>query len=234
MSKSLSVNRVENKYILSRDKISNLSFKLDKVLRRDDNSTNGSYIVRSLYFDSINNIDFNTKLAGSEIRKKIRIRVYDPKANKCKLEMKQKNGSLQHKVSMWISKDDALELMGQNYSVLLKYMDENEDAKLFYTTMLLGCYIPVVMIEYDRIAYTYGLYNTRITLDMNVRSSETNFNLFDDNPIYTNVINDTVLEIKYDTKLIGFLAELFKPYKLNAISVSKYCYSRKVFYDFNF
>lgn len=234
MAKTLSVYRSENKYILSKDKISNLKFKLDKVLSRDDNSKNGPYIVRSLYFDSINNIDFNTKLAGTEIRKKIRIRTYDPKAKKCKLEMKHKNGDLQHKISIWISKEDALELINKNYSVLLKYASENKDALEFYTTMELGCYAPVAMIEYDRIAYTYGLYNTRITFDMNVRTSESNFNLFDEKPIYTPVINDTILEIKYDGKLMGFLAEIFKPYKLNKVSVSKYCYGRKIFYDFNF
>ena len=70
MSKTLSVYRSENKYILSKDKLSNLRFKLDKVLSRDEYSKEHSYIVRSLYFDSINNIDFNTKVAGTEIRKK--------------------------------------------------------------------------------------------------------------------------------------------------------------------
>ena len=234
MAKTLSVYRSENKYVLSKDKLSNLKFKLDKVLSRDDNSKKGPYIVRSLYFDSINNIDFNTKMAGTEIRKKIRIRTYDPNSKKCKLEMKQKNGDLQHKISIWISKDDAIELIHKNYSVLLKYIDENEDAKMIYTTMMFGCYVPVVMVEYDRVAYTYGLYNTRITMDMNVRASESNFNLFDENPIYTPVIDDTILEIKYDGKLMGFLAEIFKPYKLNRISVSKYCFGRKVFYDFNY
>ena len=91
--------------------------------------------------------------------------------------MKQKNGDLQHKISIWITKDDALELIHKNYSVLIKYIDENEDAKLFYTTMTLGCYAPVALIEYDRIAYVYNMYNTRITFDMNVRTSESNFNL---------------------------------------------------------
>ena len=234
MSKTLSVYRSENKYILPNDKLSNLRFKLDRVLSRDDYSKEHSYIVRSLYFDSINNIDFNTKLSGTEIRKKIRIRTYDPSSNKCKLEMKQKNGDLQHKISIWITKDDANELIHKNYSVLTKYMEENEDAKLFYTTMTLGCYAPVVLIEYDRIAYVYNLYNTRITFDMNVRTSESNFDLFDEHPIYTPVFNDTVLEIKYDGKLMGFLQEIFRPYNLNRISVSKYAYGRKVFYDFDF
>ena len=235
MDKILSVYRSENKYILSKKDISNLKFKLNRILQRDTNSANDSYKVKSLYFDSINNIDFNTKLAGTEIRKKIRIRTYDSKSNKCKLEMKQKNGDLQHKISMWIEKKDAQELIKKNYGVLTKYFDKNKEAIIFYTTMSMGCYVPVVLIEYDRIAFTYPKNDTRITIDMNIRCSETNFDLFDNNVIYTQVIDgETVLEVKYNEQLVGFISEILKPYSLNRISVSKYCNARKVFYDFNF
>ena len=234
MSNTLSVYRRENKYILPASDISNLKFSLDKILERDKHSNKNSYIVRSLYFDSPNNIDFNTKLAGVEVRKKIRLRTYDYKSNKCKLEMKQKNGDLQHKISIWISKEDAEELINKNYSVLLNYSD-NKDAILFYTTMMTGCYYPVALIEYDRIAYTYPLNNTRITIDMNVRSNESNFDLFAEKPIYNYVIcNDIVLEVKYDGELLKFISNVLNKYKLNRVSVSKYCFGRKIFYDFNF
>lgn len=234
MSNTLSVYRRENKYILPSSDISNLKFCLDKVLQRDKHSIKNSYVVRSLYFDSLNNIDFDTKLAGVEVRKKIRLRTYDSKHDKCKLELKQKKGDLQHKISIWISKEDAKELINKNYSVLLKYSD-NEDAILFYTTMASGCYTPVALIEYDRIAYTYPLNNTRITIDMNVRSNESNFDLFAENPIYNYVIgNDIILEVKYDGQLLKFISNLLNKYNLNRISVSKYCFGRKVFYDFDY
>jgi len=234
MSNTLSVYRRENKYILSVDNISNLKFSLDKILERDKHSQKDSYIVRSLYFDSLNNIDFNTKLSGVEIRKKIRLRTYDYKSDKCKLEMKQKKGDLQHKISIWISKKDAQELIEKNYSVLLNYFN-NSNAIYFYTTMMTGCYVPVALIEYDRIAYTYPLNNTRITIDMNVRSSESNFDLFAENPNYNYVINnDIILEIKYNGKLLKFISNVLNKYKLNRVSVSKYCFGRKVFYDFNY
>ncbi|MBR1884247.1 MAG: polyphosphate polymerase domain-containing protein [Clostridia bacterium] len=236
MAEILSVYRTENKYIISKKDLSNLMFKLDKILKRDNHSKMQAYKVRSLYFDSINNIDFKTKLAGTEIRKKIRIRTYDAQSEKCKLEMKQKNGDLQHKISMWITKEDAKELINRNYSVLTKYFEENKVAIEFYTTMLMGVYGPVALIEYDRIAYTYNLNNTRITFDMDVRASESNYDIFSENPIYTKVIDesDTILEIKYDNKLVDFISDVFKPYKLTRTSVSKYCIGRKVFYDFNF
>ena len=235
MESSLYVYRTENKYLLNEADISNLKFKLDKLLERDKHSKQSSYIVRSLYFDSINNIDFNTKMAGTEIRKKIRLRTYDYTDDKCKLEIKQKNGDLQHKISMWIKKEDAKKLIKGDYSVLISYVKTNSDALFFYSTMQLGGYKPVALIEYDRIAYTYPMYSTRITFDMNVRSVESNFDLFDEKPLYYPVVeNKTILEVKYNEKLMGFISDTIKKYQLNKTAVSKYCAGRKVFYDFNY
>lgn len=235
MNEVLSVYRSENKYYITTETALNIRKKLDLILNRDDFSKENSYIVRSLYFDSFNNIDFNTKLAGTEIRKKIRIRVYDSASEKCKLEVKEKNGDAQHKISIWITKQDAIDLTLGKYNVLMKYFEKNKEAIKIYTTMILGCYKPVVMVEYDRIAYTHPLYNTRITLDMNVRSSESNFNLFDQNILYTPIMeNSIILEVKYNGKLIELISDVLKNYHLTKISVSKYCFSRKIFYDFNF
>ena len=117
MSEVLNVFRNENKYIISKYKMSNIKNDLNVILKKDLYSNNKSYKVRSLYFDSINNIDFNTKLAGTLDRKKIRIRSYDVNDKKCKLEMKKKHGDLSNKISVWINKDDVNELIKGNYKV---------------------------------------------------------------------------------------------------------------------
>ena len=101
--------------------------------------------------------------------------------------------------------------------------------------MQLGLYRPVVMVEYDRLAYFHPLYNTRITFDYNIKSSESNFDLFDKKINYTNIFNDyVILEVKYNKKLLGFISDILKKQKLTMLSISKYCISRKVFYDFNY
>lgn len=232
---AVSVFRSENKYLISKEDALALREKLDRVLTRDIHGESGGYLVRSLYFDSIENQDFNLKLAGVEIRKKIRIRTYSADADKCKLEVKQKNGDLQHKVSLWITREEAGELTRGNYSVLTRYFDQSPDAVYIYTVMVMGCYRPVVLVEYDRVAYTHPLYSTRITLDMYLRSSETNFDLFSKEPVYTpQMLESHVLEVKYNEKLLVFLSEILKSFHLTKCSVSKYCISRKIFYDFNF
>lgn len=235
MENTASVFRNEIKYLIDLAKANMIQSKLDKLLERDEHSTNSSYIVRSLYFDSINDIDYKTKLAGTEVRKKIRLRVYDEKAERCKLEIKQKNGDLQHKVSVWITKEDAVRLSECDYSVLTKYFDSSDSAAYIFSVMTLGCYKPVVLIEYDRIAYTYPLYNTRITIDMNVRCSESNLSLFSKMPMYF-ILQDNryILEVKYNSKLMNFISDILKKYQITQCSISKYCIGRKVYTDFNF
>ena len=73
-----SVLRREIKYILKgeeREKYINI---FDSVLKRDSFSNNGSYKVRSLYFDTPYNKDFYEKINEQELRKKVRIRIYSP------------------------------------------------------------------------------------------------------------------------------------------------------------
>ena len=230
---NLSVYRSENKYLINQIQFVQIESRLSKLLERDEYSKNGSYIVRSLYFDSINNIDFHTKLAGTEIRKKIRIRSYSTDDIKCKLEAKLKNGDYQHKVSVWIDREDVNELIKCNYSVLFKYFEGSEAAKYIYKIMTLECYRPVAMIEYDRIAFMYPEFNTRLTLDKNVRSSETNFDIFDKNIVFTPILNnDIIFEVKYNEKLMKFISKVLQPFHLNRTSVSKYCIGRPNYYNY--
>ena len=235
METALSVFRNEKKYLLTQEETLLVRSRLDKILTRDVHSGTKGYIVRSLYFDSVNNIDYMTKLAGTQIRKKIRLRIYSTDADKCKLEVKNKNGDLQHKVSVWLDRADAKELIKCNYSVLVKYFETSPDAVDIYKMMVLGVYRPVVLVEYDRIAYTYPLFNTRITIDMNIRSSESNMDLFCEKPMYNMIMNDmNVLEVKYNEKLMDFISKTLMQFELVNISSSKYCMGRKVFCDFEF
>ena len=99
--------------------------------------------------------------------------------------------------------------------------------------MILGSYRPVSMVEYERVAFLYERYNTRITFDLNIKSSECNFNLFDKNPIYQDIIsNKIILEVKYNEKLMKFIKDILVPYNLNRVAVSKYCMGRKYFYNY--
>ncbi|MCH5258456.1 MAG: polyphosphate polymerase domain-containing protein [Lachnospiraceae bacterium] len=226
--------RKEIKYIVPLEKALILKSRLDNSLPRDEHCSDGAYSVRSLYFDSIENVDFAEKFAGIEKRKKIRVRIYNNVTSTCKLELKQKNGDWQQKHSFIISANDVSELAFGNYSVLTRYFHSVDVSRKVFSTMTLGQYNPVVQIEYDRLAYRYPMYDTRITLDMNIRSSETNMDIFASNIHYIPIMRENVvLEIKYSGKLMGFISAMLTQFNLTQSSCSKYCLGRKIYYDFN-
>lgn len=227
--------RNEIKYVVPLEKAIAVNHRLESLLQKDAYSRDGYYSVRSVYFESVNNIDFNDKIAGIDSRKKLRIRIYNNDASVCKLEIKQKNGNLQQKHSLLISAADAGELLYGNYSVLKNYFADSETSLRAYAIMARGCYRPVVQIEYDRYAYKYPMYDTRITLDMNVRTSESNMDIFASDINYIPILHEeAVLELKYSGKLMGFISSMLSEFNLTQESYSKYCSGRKVYYDFNY
>ncbi len=227
--------RKEIKYIVPLGKALAIREQLDRLLQRDEHCADGPYLVRSLYFDSVNQIDFAEKLAGVKDRKKVRLRIYGGEASLCKLEIKQKTDDRQQKLSLLVSPSDAAALSRGNIRVLQNYFEDSQTSLKAYGIMAQGQYRPVSQIAYDRLAYTYPMYDTRITLDMNVRSSESNLDIFAPDVHYTPILReDVVLEVKYSGKLMGFLSALFAQFHLTQGAYSKYCAGRPVYYDFNY
>ncbi len=225
--------RREIKYVVPMQTIYAMKQRLDCLLEKDSHCMNGAYTIRSLYFDTIDNIDFWGKIAGLEQRKKIRLRIYDQDVSLCKLEVKQKYGELQKKESFVIDAQDVYRLSRGETDVLKKYFEDIPASADLYAVMSRDCYRPVLQIEYDRVAYQYPLYDTRITLDMNIRASESNMDLFASDIIFAPVMPDqAVLEVKYNEKMLGFISDVLGQFDLTQESYSKYCSGRRSYYDF--
>lgn len=157
MGGELYSRRKEIKYIVPLAKALAVREQLDRLLQRDEHCADGPYLVRSLYFDSVNQIDFAEKLAGVSERKKVRLRIYDGDASLCKLEIKQKTDDRQQKLSLIVSASDAAELSRGNIKVLRKYFESSRTSLAAYGIMAQGLYRPVVQIAYDRLAYKYPM-----------------------------------------------------------------------------
>ena len=215
--------RHEYKFVIPYEEMLRLRSKLDELLTLDQN---GSYQVRSLYFDSYDEKDYFDKLHGEMIRKKIRLRIYNINSDKVKLELKGKYDYHQLKESLIISKQDAKSIINGEYSILLKY--NNELAQRIYLYLNEG-YIPKVIIEYERIAYITST-TTRITFDFNIKRSY-DFDKFFTNDInYIDVVDgkDVVLEIKFDRFLEPYIVEILNNYNGRYQSVSKYMMGRNI------
>lgn len=223
------INRRELKYVISDSDYYYLGNVLKNLLIQDPNNNEFGYKVRSLYFDSINNVDYYSKMHGEEVRKKIRLRIYDTNTNIAKLEIKRKMNLTQIKETIEISKDDANCLINKDYQVLLKY--DNQVASSAYNIMSIGHYQPVVLVEYNRRAYIHKENNIRITLDSDIRANETNYQLFSDTVSMIPIFNyyHALLEVKYNGELFNWISQIIRNKESVNQSLSKYCTSRKFF-----
>ena len=82
------VFREEKKFLITIEQFYKYSRRLSQVMSADSHSTGSGYIIRSLYFDSIDDRDFQEKEDGIELRRKIRLRVYGKNSEFAMLEMK--------------------------------------------------------------------------------------------------------------------------------------------------
>lgn len=226
------VNRRELKYPIGEVDYYKVNELFQKVLTPDYNNKEYGYKIRSLYFDSLNNDDYFQKIDGEEVRKKIRLRIYDTKTNNVKLEIKRKINISQIKETITISKEDAIALINKDYSVLLKY--ENNTAKSAYNIMTLGQYRPVVLVDYNRRAYIHNENNIRVTLDSDIKSNEFDFDMFSDDVIMTPIVDyyNAVLEVKFDGELFCWISQALAGLDTTNRSLSKYCSSRRFFENY--
>ncbi len=222
------VLRQEKKFLIDTfDYLSN-AYKFEQILIPDEHNHNDGYIVRSLYFDTIDDRDYHEKMAGVKNRRKIRLRVYDPKGSFAFLEIKQKEGQYQLKRSLKISKEDALELINKNYNVLLKY-DENF-AKECFSILTNDCYVPKAVVEYKRKAFIAKENSIRLTFDSEIVANENNYNIFDENLLLYPVFpqENVVFEVKYNGFLLSYIKDLIEVINRSELSISKYCLARQV------
>lgn len=230
MGEELFVGRREQKYYMKTSDALRLQRELDILLRRDSHSQRGAYRVKSLYFDSYANRDYFEKLGGFEVRKKVRLRIYDENDRTVKLELKEKYGESQQKRSLILSRSEAESVMRGDYGVLLDRQEET--ARRIYNILRQGGYRPAVIVEYNRLAYVYQNYAARITFDSGVRSEEVCLNLFERGR-YREAEdgNLVILEVKYNGYLAGFIGSILQKYCVNQVSISKYGKGRLLFAD---
>lgn len=229
MEKHVNVYRHEIKYFINRRQAAELRLFLRRNMDIDPNADEeGSYWIRSLYFDTIDNKDYYEKIIGHNTRKKIRLRIYDISATALKLEIKNKYNNYIKKETVTISREDGKKLIHGDRSSLLSY-NENVTNKIF-AFMHQNLYRPTVIIDYVREAYFYPFQNIRVTIDKNLYSSFSSYDLFEENICMTPVFNNDVfiLEVKYNHMIPVFLQKVLSNLEIQKSQVSKYCLGRNI------
>ncbi len=223
-----SVYRNENKFYISLQEYYYISQLVQAVLQPDSfMKKDRQYYIRSLYFDSVDNIDYYSKLSGIEMRKKIRLRIYDIDSEFVKLEIKNRLNSNILKETVVISRAEAESLIKGDYMCLDSY---NEAIALKIKNILTSqVYSPKMIVDYEREAYVYPEHNVRITFDKNVRAICSD-KLFEKTLGLVPIITEPymIMEIKYGQVLPEFIKKAVSTGTLLKASISKYCIAREM------
>ena len=222
----LDVSRRELKYILTKTEALVISKRLSHVIKADKNNHGKGYMVRSLYFDTLFDKDFEEKADGLLSRRKIRLRVYNGSSSVVKLELKQKEGNDQRKRSLILNEEEARRMISCDYDVLRAR--EEPLAKELYYYMKKHVYRPKVVVEYDREAYIALINDTRITFDKNLRATEADYDIFKEKlHLYPAApSNEVTMEVKYNGFLMTYIKDVISQADREQVSNSKYMRSR--------
>lgn len=221
------VLRNERKFLLNTAEFMKKKHQLQQLLHEDPHNGPEGYRIRSLYFDTEYDGDYFDKQFGLEVRKKLRLRLYDPAGDFAMLEMKQKQNVQQRKRSLRISREDALRLIRGDYAPLLRYREPF--AAECYALMHTRCYRPRTIVEYRRMAFIAKENNIRVTFDHRIEATQSSFGLFDPHLLMTPVMDwsQVVMEVKYNGFLLSYIKDLLGDLGKSELSVSKYCMARQ-------
>lgn len=225
----LKVHRHEEKYLLSPLQAAHARAMLDGLLKRDSHSAAGAYFIRSLYFDTPADDDYTDKLLGISERRKLRLRLYDANCTTLKLEIKEKQGTVSHKVSQTVTREQAQGLIFGQTECLFR--QNSTAACQAYRMFRTQGRRPSVLVDYRRTAWVGPLEHLRITLDEQVSAAKS-AELFDPhvNTVKLHSAGAVILEIKYDRYLPGYLRGPLASVGGVPMSISKYATARGMLY----
>lgn len=228
MNELTSVLRTENKYLLAQTQYLSCKGRVASILRADTNNKSSGYLVRSLYFDTLDDSDYVDKMRGLENRRKLRLRIYHPDAAFAKLELKEKSGAYQRKRSLTVTRKQAERLVVGDFEVLGE-LDHPFAAEI---RNLVACriYRPKCILEYERCAFLHPVNRIRVTFDHNVRAGLVPQSFFQPKPSLCPVLppDQVILEVKYDGFLFSYIKDTLDACDCSPVSVSKYCMARTV------
>lgn len=227
--------RLEYKFLVRNEDLDRLRKKILPFVELDQfvkEEAGNEYTVRSIYYDTSNFDYYHEKIDGIKVRKKIRIRSYDQKADNNLVFLEIKN-----KYDNFIGKNRA-PIQYHNLGNLLKsksvetftltnngYANSVSDGEKFLHHILKADLKPTILIVYEREAFFSKFDSSlRITFDKNLRYyDKPNLNnLYMDTDLEPGSPNHFVLEIKFNSGYPKWLQNIVQEFGLIRRSVSKY------------
>ena len=217
--------RHEGKHAINASDAAAIRRRMRSVAQPDPHAgPDGSYRVRSIYFDNADNKALREKLDGLDDREKFRIRLYDGDPSFISLEKKKKLQGLCFKQTVRLTEKQCRALLAGNTA----WMEGHpllEELRVKMTTQQLR---PRTLVDYRREAFVYPAGNVRITLDSDLRTGLASTDFLGAPPVLPADpgFSPVLLEVKYDAFLPDIIRTMVQVPDRNAAAFSKYAACR--------
>lgn len=217
--------RHELKHEISYSDMLALRQRLNAVMKPDCHAVNGSYQIRSLYFDTPEDKALMEKLNGISRREKFRIRYYNGDTTKIRLEKKSKHNYLGSKESAPLTREEAYAISTGDHDWMLS--SPHELIRELYAKITSQRLAPKTIVDYTREPFVYAPGNVRITIDYDIRTGLncTDF-LNSDCAMIPAGNSPIILEVKWDQFLPSVIRDIVQLPNRQTGSCSKYALCR--------
>ena len=203
--------------------------RLRRIMTVDPHATaDGTYQIRSIYFDNSDDKALREKVNGIGKREKFRIRYYNDDFSFITLEKKMKINNLCLKYDAQITEEECRKILAGD----LGWMKEHPQELVWelYAKMHYQGLGPRVLVSYVREPYIYKTGNVRVTFDSKIRTSLFRQE-FLTKQVYdisaTDSPRDRILEVKYDAFLPEIIQDIIQAPGIRQQAFSKYSACRR-------
>ena len=224
--------RNELKFMVSDSDLERIRYRLLPLMKQDEHQGIHGYRVSGVYFDDIYDSYLSENEAGTDNRKKYRIRLYNGDSELIHLERKSKYRGMTGKMKQKLTREEGEFLIAGNLEGLHDKMASEDDFLLREVCMeiLRKKLRAKCIVEYERFAFVESTGNVRITFDRNVSGSRQVESFFEEDIVHMPVMPRGwhILEIKYDELLPHYILQAVDTGTLRRQSFSKYCAVRRI------
>ena len=219
--------RQELKHALNQMDCYLLRNKMKHFMESDPNTNDdGKYVIRSVYFDNIDNKVYTEKKEGFYKRDKYRFRMYNMNTEYINLEKKSKRNNVTFKEKCTVNASEYEKIRFGD----IEWMEQDSRPLVqeLYVQMKLMLLKPITIVDYEREVFIYPHGNVRVTFDSHIRTSNRSIDFLNPDIHMVPALdpNIVILEVKYDEFIPDFIKSILQVSDRRKDTYSKYYLSR--------
>ena len=217
--------RHEWKHEISYADLLSIRARLRAVAEPDRHAVDGKYLIRSLYFDNLDDKALREKIDGVNMREKFRIRYYNGDTSLIHLEKKSKRNGLGTKYSAPLTAGEAQKIADGDIDWMMD--SPHSLIRELYCKMRYQGLRGKTIVDYTREPFIYAPGNVRVTFDYDIRTGLESTDFLNADCV-TVPAGDAgiILEVKWDEFLPSIIRDCVQTPGRRVTAFSKYAQCR--------